>query len=109
MLAYCVTTVHEVKISKYFKQHVHCLVYCIIQTTTQYNKLQKPVDLLIKCVGEDVIGKKTSIQYLSIVISYGVPRWTILLYVHLYTPLSKRPKIGWHTNKLHWNEAIWPL
>ena len=32
MLAYCVTTVHEVKISKYFKQHVHCLVNCIIQT-----------------------------------------------------------------------------
>ena len=69
MLAYCVTTVHEVKISKYFKQHVHCLVNCIIQTTTQYNKLQKPVDLQITGVEEDVIGKKTSIQYLSIVIS----------------------------------------
>ena len=69
MLAYCVTTVHEVKISKYFKQHVHCLVNCIIQTTTQYKKLQKPVDLQITGVGEDVIGKKTSIQYLSIVIS----------------------------------------
>ena len=60
MLAYCVTTVHEVKISKYFKQQVHCLVNCIIQ---------KPVDLQITGVGEDIIGKKTSIQYLSIVIS----------------------------------------
>ena len=64
MLAYCVTTVHKVKISKYFKQHVHCLVNCI--TTTQYNKLQKPVDLQITGIGEDVIGKKTSIVVFNI-------------------------------------------
>ena len=25
----------------------------------------------------------------------------------LYTTFKKAEK-GWHTNKLHWNEAIWP-